>query len=35
MERYFDRKMWVHSNSFQMQMAYLESTPDILHAQLM
>ncbi len=25
----FDCMMWVHSNSFQMQMAYLESTPDL------
>ncbi len=27
MERSFDRMMWVQSNSFQIQMAHLESTP--------
>ncbi len=32
MERSFDRMMWVHSNSFQMQMTHLESTPDFLPA---
>ncbi len=32
MERSFDRMMWVHSNSFQMQTAHLESTPDLLPA---
>ncbi len=32
MEKSFDRMMWVHSNSFQMQMAHLESTPDLLPA---
>jgi len=26
----FNCLLWVHSNSFQMQMAYLESTPDFL-----
>ncbi len=30
LESSFDRMMWVHS--FQMQMAYLESTPDLLPA---
>ena len=28
----FDRMLWVHSNSFQMQMPHLESTPDLLPA---
>ncbi len=32
MESSFDHIMWVHSNSFQMQMAHLESTPDLLPA---
>ncbi len=32
MESFFDRMKWVHSNSFQMQMANLESTPDLLPA---
>ncbi len=32
MERSFDRMMRVHSNSFQMQLAHLESTPDLLPA---
>ncbi len=32
MERFFDRMMWVHSNSFQMQMAHLESAPELLPA---
>ncbi len=32
MENSFDRMMWVYSNSFQMQMAHLESTPDLLPA---
>ncbi len=31
MERSFDCMMWVHSNSFQMQTAHLESTPDLLN----
>ncbi len=29
MERSFDCMMWVHCNSFQMQMAHLEWTPDL------
>ncbi len=32
MESSFDRMMWVQSNSFQMQMENLESTPDLLPA---
>ncbi len=32
MKRSFNRMMCVHSNSFQMQMALLESTPDLLPA---
>ncbi len=32
MESYFDRMMWVKSNSFQMQVAHLELTPDLLPA---
>ncbi len=31
-ERSFDCMIWVHSNSFQMQMAHLESTPELLPA---
>ncbi len=29
MKSSFDRMMWVHNNSFQIQMAHLESTPDL------
>ncbi len=29
MERSFDRMMWVHCNSFQMQMSHLQSTPEL------
>ncbi len=32
MESSFDCIMWVHSNSFQMQMPHLESTPELLPA---
>ncbi len=32
MQSSFDCMIWVHSNSFQMQMANLESTPGLLHA---
>ncbi len=32
MESSFDHMMWVQSNSFQMQMAHLESTPELLPA---
>ncbi len=32
MERSFNGMMCVHSNSFQMQLAHLESTPDLLPA---
>ncbi len=32
MERSFDRMMWVHNNSFQMQMEHLESTQEHLPA---
>ncbi len=32
MKRFFDCMMWVQSNSFQIQMAHLESTPDVLPA---
>ncbi len=32
MESSFGRMMWVYSNSFQMQTAHLESTPDLLPA---
>ncbi len=32
MERSFDCMIWVHSNSFQMQMAHIESTPEPLPA---
>lgn len=28
-ERSFDRMLWVHRNSFQMQMPHLESSPDL------
>ncbi len=31
-ERSVDHMMWVHRNSFQMKMAHLESTPDLLPA---
>ncbi len=32
MQSSFDCMIWVHSNSFQMQMENLESTPGLLHA---
>ncbi len=31
-ERSVDHMMWVNRNSFQMKMAHLESTPDLLPA---
>ncbi|MEE6459314.1 hypothetical protein FKM82_000595 [Ascaphus truei] len=31
-ESSYDRMLWVHSNSFQIRMPHLESTPDLLRA---